>query len=144
MTSHELKSLIASDAIARAAVEAGDDETCAARCRSIAPPVLTSCRVADINIVGMFDNPVDGEAVCQQIEAVAQANPIVKRALKWIVETSSPGLDLGEPKIRHLLILPIASGGVGLTAEQAAPLLKAAERQPNITAADVAVAWRNS
>ena len=144
MSPDALKSLIASDAIARAAVEAGDDETCAARCRSIAPPVLASCKVADINIVGMYDNPADGEAVCQQIEAVAQANPIVKRALKWIVETSSPGLDLGEPKIRHLLTLPIPNGGVGLTAEQAAPLLKAAERQPNITAADVAVAWRNS
>ena len=144
MSPDALKSLIASDAIARAAVEAGDDETCAARCRSIAPPVLASCKVADINIVGMYDNPADGEAVCQQIEAVAQANPIVKRALKWIVETSSPGLDLGEPKIRHLLTLPIPNGGVGLTDEQAAPLLKAAERQPNITAADVAVAWRNS
>ena len=140
----ELKALIAGDPQARAYAEAGNDETCAARCRSIAPPVLASCRVADINIVGMFDDPSAGEAVCQQIEAVAQANPIVKRALKWIVETSSPGLDLGEPKIRHLLTLPIANGGVGLTAEQAAPLLRAAERQPNITAADVAVAWRNS
>ena len=144
MTPQQLKSLILSDSIAKAAADAGDDETCAARCRSIAPPVLVSCRVADINIVGMFDNPADGEAVCQQIEAVAQANPIVKRALKWIVETSSPGLDLGEPKIRHLLTLPIASGGVGLTAEQAAPLLRAAERQPDITPAQVAVAWRNS
>lgn len=143
MSPYELKSLIASDPIARAAVEAGDDETAAARCRSIAPPVLASCRVADINIVGMFDNPADGEAVCQQIETVAQANPIVKRALKWIVETSSPGLDLGDPKIRQLLTLPIADGGVGLTPQQAAPLLRAAERQPDITAAQVAVAWRN-
>ena len=144
MTPEQLKSLILSDSIAKAAAEAGDDETCAARCRLIAPPVLVSCKVADINIVGMYANPADGEAVCQQIEAVAQANPIVRRALKWIVETSSPGLDLGEPKIRHLLTLPIASGGVGLTAEQAAPLLRAAERQPDITAAQVAIAWRNS
>lgn len=144
MTPSELRALIEDDPIARAAAEKGDDETCAARCRSIAPPVLVPCRVADINIVGMFDNPEDGEAVCQQIEAVAQANPIVRRALKWILETSSPGLDLGEPKIRHLLTLPVASGGVGLTSDQASPLLRAAERQPNITAADVAVAWRNS
>lgn len=144
MNQIELKTLIAGDPQARAYAEAGNDESCAARCRSIAPPIIVSCKVADINIVGMYDDPADGEAVCQQIEAVAQANPIVKRALKWIVETSSPGLDLGEPKIRHLLTLPIASGGVGLTSEQAAPLLKAAERQPYITAADVAVAWRNS
>lgn len=144
MTPSELRALIADDPIARAAVEAGDDETAAARCRSIAPPVLVPFKVVDINIVGLFANPADGEAVVQQIEAVAQANPIVHRALKWIVETSSPGLDLGEPKIRHLLTLPIASGGVGLTAEQAAPLLRAAERQPDITAAQVAIAWRNS
>jgi hypothetical protein len=140
----ELKALIQSDPQARAYVEAGNDESCAARCRSIAPPTIVSYKIADINIVGMFDNPADGEAVCQQIEAVAEVNPIVRRAVKWILETSSPGLDLGEPKIRHLLTLPISSGGVGLTAEQAAPLLRAAERQPNITAADIAVAWRNS
>lgn len=144
MSPHELKLLIESDAIAKAAAEAGDDETCAARCRSIAPPILVPFKVVDINIVGLFANPADGEAVVQQIEAVAQANPIIHRALKWIVETSSPGLDLGSTKIRHLLTLPIASGGVGLTAEQAAPLLRAAERQPDITAAQVAIAWRNN
>jgi hypothetical protein len=140
----ELKQLIASDPVAKALADAGDDETCASRCQAIAPPVLVSYRVADINIVGMFDNPADGEAVCQQIESVALTNPIVKRALKWILETSSPGLDLGEPKIRYLLTLPIVNGGIGLTAEQAAPLLKAAERQPTITSAQIAVAWRNS
>lgn len=144
MTPSELRALIEDDPIARAAVESGDDETCAARCRVIADPILESYRVADINIVGMFANPVDGEVVCQQIEAVGQANPIVKRALKWLLDPSSPGLDLGDPKIRNLLTLPIANGGVGLTDEQAAPLLRAAERQPHITAADIAVAWRNS
>jgi len=142
MTPSELKSLIESDAEALALAQAGNDEACAIRCSKIAPKLIVSTRLGDINIVGLFTNPVDGETVCQTIEAVAEQNPIVERAWRWAAP-GAPGIDVGDSKVRTLLVTPLQSGGVGLTPEQAAPILISAESQQTITAAQIAEAWRS-
>lgn len=139
MTPAELLALIDSDQQASALAAAGDDTACAARCVAIAPKVLVSTRLGDINIVGLFDNPADGEAVCQTIEAIADINPVVRRAWRW-AGPSSPGIDVGDAKVRLLLVAPTNAGGIGLTPEQAAPLLAAAEKPQSITAQDVGYA----
>jgi len=141
MTPAELKSLIESDAEATALANAGNDEACAVRCGVIAPKVLVPLRLGDINIISLFANPVDGETVCQTIEAVALQNPIVKRAWRW-AEPGNPGLDVGDVRVRAMLVTPTNLGGVGLTQEQAAPILAAAEQQQRFTAAQIAEAWR--
>ena len=141
MTPEELKQLIQSDQQAAAFATAGNDEACAARCSQIAPKAIHSTRMTDLGILSLFPNPSDGEAVCQQIEAVAKTNPIVARAWKWALPPNE-GIDVGNAKVRQLLTLPVASGGVGLSPQQAAPILAVAESTQTITAADVAVAWR--
>jgi len=142
MTPSELKSLIQSDAEATALANAGNDEACASRCGVIAPKVLIPIRLGDINIVSLFTNPVDGETVCQTIEAVADQNPVVKRAWRWAAP-GAPGIDVGDAKVRAMLVAPTNLGGVGLTQEQAAPILAAAEQQQRFTAAQIGEAWRS-
>lgn len=142
MTPSELKSLIQSDAEATALANAGNDEACAARCGVIAPKVIVPKRLGDINIVSLFANPADGEAVCQIIEAVANSNPVVHRAWRWAAP-AAPGIDVGDPKVRAMLVAPVNLGGVGLTPEQAAPVLAAAEVAQTFTAAQIGEAWRS-
>ena len=142
MSPAELKTLIESDAEATALANAGNDEACAVRCGVIAPKLLVSTRLGDINIVSLFANPVDGETVCQTIEAVAEQNVVVKRAWRWAAP-GAPGIDVGDAKVRAMLIAPTNLGGVGLTPEQAAPLLAAAEEQQRFTAAQIGEAWRS-
>ncbi len=139
MTSIELLALIDSDPTATQFAQSGNDEACAARLREIAPKAIIPKRLGDINIVGLFDNPADGEAVCQTIETVADVNPVVRRAWRWAGPTA-PGIDVGDAKVRLLLVMPTNQGGIGLTEQQAAPLLAAAEVTPAITAQDVGAA----
>ena len=142
MTPAELKTLIESDAEALALAIAGNDEACAVRCAIIAPKRIVSTRLGDINIVGLFANPIDGETVCQTIEAVALQNPVVKRAWRWATP-GAPGIDVGDLKVRAMLVAPTNLGGVGLTQEQAAPIMAAAEQPQTFTSAQIAEAWRN-
>ena len=142
MTPAELKAMIQSDAEATALANAGNDEACAVRCGIIAPKRIVSKRLGDINIVGLFANPIDGETVCQTIEAVAEQNPVVKRAWRWAAP-GAPGIDVGDLKVRAMLIAPTNVGGVGLTQEQAAPIMAAAEQPQTFTSAQIAEAWRN-
>lgn len=142
MTPSELKSLIESDAEATALANAGNDEACAARCGVVAPKRIVSTRLGDINIVGLFTSPIDGETVCQTIEAVAEQNPVVKRAWRWAAP-GAPGIDVGDLKVRAMLVAPTDIGGVGLTQDQAAPIMAAAEHPQTFTAAQIAEAWRN-
>lgn len=140
MTPQELRALIESDPQALSLAQAGAADVCAKRCMEIAPKVIAPTRLGDINIVGLYDNPSDGEAVCQQIETVAESNPVVKRAWRWAAP-GAPGIDVGDAKVRAMLTLAVNQGGVGLTQQQAAPMLAAAEVAPTITGADVTTAY---
>ncbi|TWU22468.1 hypothetical protein Pla52o_35240 [Novipirellula galeiformis] len=140
MTPDELRTLIESDADALRLAQAGAADMCAARCRVIAPKVTRETRATELTIISLYANPMDGENVMQQIEAVAESNSLVKRMLKWM-QPDSDGLDVGDTRTRDMLTLPIESGGIGLTAEQARPILAAAETEPQISGADVSTAY---
>jgi hypothetical protein len=140
MSPTELRALIESDSEALALARSGAADLCAARCVVIAPKVVEPKRLGDINIVQLYADPAVGETVCQTIEAVAQSNPVVKRAWRW-AEPGKPGLDVGDLRVRAMLTLPVEQGGVGLTQQQAAPILACAEVSPVITGADVSTAY---
>ncbi len=140
MTVEDLKKLIESDAEAKALAEAGAADVCAARCRAIAPKLTQLTRVTELTILSLYSNPADAETVLQTIEAVAESNPVVNRVLKWL-QPGAPGIDIGDSRVRQLLVAPVQSGGVGLSAELARPLLAAAEVEPQISGADVSTAW---
>lgn len=140
MTVEDLKKLIESDSEARKLAESGAADLCAARCRAIAAKVTQETRVTELTILSLYANPIDGETVMQTIETVAESNPVVRRILKWL-QPNAPGVDMGDSRVRKLLVAPVQAGGVGLSEEQARPLLAAAEVEPQISGADVSTAW---
>ena len=140
MTVDELRALIESDTEAKALAETGAADLCAARCRAIAPKVTQLTRITELSILSLYSNPVDAENVLQAIETVAAGNPVVNRVLKWL-QPGAPGVDVGDLRVRQLLVAPVQSGGIGLSAELARPLLAAAEVEPQISGADVSTAW---
>lgn len=137
MSPDELKKLIQSDSEALALAVAGADDLCAARCREIAPKVTQETRVSELSILNLYANPIDAVTVLQTIEAVAKTNPVVGYVVKWL-QPGAPGIDIGDARVRQLLVAPVNAGGVGLSAELAKPLLAAAEVAPEISGADVA------
>ena len=139
MTPQELRTLIDSDTEASTLANAGAADMCAARCRAIAPKELIERLVTELSFFKLYAQPADAEAVLQQIETVAQGNAVVERVRKWL-QPGAPGVDVGDPRVRAMLVLPAVDGGIGLTQEQAAPLLTAAEVEPSITGADVSTA----
>lgn len=134
-----LLALIQADATALALAQAGDDTACAARCSALAPPVLQAAMVTERTIFWLYADPTDAETVLQTIAAVAEVNPIVKRVLAWL-QPYAGGVDLGDARVRALLVAPVEAGGIGLAPALAAPLLAAGEAPVVITAADVGAA----
>jgi len=140
MTTDELKALIESDSEATRLASTGAADLCAARCREIAPKVTRQTMVSELSILNVYPNPADAETVLQTIEEVAKANPVVNRVLKWL-QPGAPGIDIGDARVRGLLVAPVQAGGVGLNQELASPLLAVAEVAPEISGADVSTAW---
>ena len=140
MTPDELKTLIASDAEATRLANSGAADLCAARCKAIAPHVPVETRLTELSILNIYTDPEDAEAVLSQVETVSNANPVVRRVLKWL-QPGAPGVDFGDARVRSLLTAPVSRGGIGLTDKQAAPLLQASSAPPTITGEDVSTAW---
>ena len=136
----ELRALIESDIEAKSLAETGAADLCAARCREIAPKVTQLARITELSILSLYGNPVDAVTVLKTIETVAASNPVVGYVLKWL-QPGAPGVDVGDLRVRQLLVAPVQSGGIGLSAELARPLLAAAEVEPQISGADVSTAW---
>lgn len=136
MTNEELRTLIAGDTQASELVSAKAWADCALRCSEIAPPnLIPSMLVTELTMFNYFA-PQDAEDIIQQMETVAESNLIVKRVLKWFYPPAL-GINFAHPTVRTLLVTPINQGGLGFTAEQVAPLLRAGEVSQVITAGDV-------
>lgn len=136
----ELRALIESDSQALSLAQSGAADVCAARCREIAPKETIETRVTELTILSRYSDPADAEAVLRTIETVAQSNPVVARVLKWL-QPGAPGIDIGDARVRGLLVASVNAGGVGLSAELSRPLLAAAEVEPQITGADISTAY---
>jgi len=61
-------------------------------------PVLGS-RYTELGVVAAFENPADGDACLQKLEAAATANTLLARMLNWL-KPGAPGLDFGVPSLR--------------------------------------------
>jgi hypothetical protein len=140
MTPEELRTLVQSDTQATAAKNAGDWQAAAARCVAIAPKRVVSHLIAELGILAAYPNPADAITVLSTIDLVAGTNPVVALAKKWI-QPGAPGIDIGDPRTRGMLTALTHQGGLGLSAELAAPLLALAERPAEITARDVRAAF---
>lgn len=135
MTPAELKSLIDSDTTAAALFAAGNDSACAVRCSEIAPKVTRETRLSRMGILSLYANPADGYTVLATIDAVAQGNPIIAEIRSFMGPGVHPSClpDWSIASIRAALTVAVEAGGLGLTAELAAPILAAVEFPQTIT-----------
>lgn len=145
MKSADLLVLIQSDEQASALFAAGDDTGCAVRCSVIAPKVVRETRLSRLGVRSLYADPTVGQTVLATIDVVAQSNPIIADVRRFAEPGVHPSClpDWGHPSIRSALIAPVEAGGLGLNAEQAAPILAASEYPQTITQDDVA-AVRNA
>jgi hypothetical protein len=138
MSPEELKALILSDTQATELFNDRKDWECSLRCMEIAPRVVRELLLSELGIMALYqDNPVLGETILATIEAVSAQNPIVKRIFKFAGPSSNNLPDWGSTAIRATMLAPTAQGGLGLTEEQAGPILRAAEHPPTITSLDI-------
>lgn len=137
MTPAELLILIKSDPTALALATAGNDESCAARCRTIAPLIDQSKRCTELDF--MENAPLARvEEAMAKIELAAQTNASVKRMLKFM-QPGAVGIDFTISKFKSLL-MDAPPEGCGLTAAQAKNLTDLTKVVQSITAADVGAA----
>lgn len=136
MTDAELYALIQSDPTAKAHADAGRDADCAARCRAIAPPVLTGNQATERSLYDAFADPADAEAILQGLATIGQSNPVVARAASWL-KPDQGGLDVGHATVRTMLDQLAAAAPNVFTAARVAAIKALGETAARISADDV-------
>lgn len=137
MTPQELKVLIESDTEANQCWKDRRDAACANRCAVIAPLVYKECRLRWNRLVALYSSLAIAAAVKAKIEAAAALSPIVMEIAKSLEASSQDPCDIGHQAVRALLTTPVNSGGIGLTTDEAAPLLAAGRQAQTFTTDDV-------
>jgi hypothetical protein len=140
MTPQELKALIESDQQAKTLMQLGNDIGCAARCSEIAPKIPKELRLSIARLLSLYQHNIYlGMAIVAKFRTVAAHNPLVAELLPFMEATAdSIGYpDFSLPPIRQTLTTPEEQGGIGLTPEQALPILSAGEQSQVITPLEV-------
>jgi hypothetical protein len=142
MSPEELRALIESDSEALQLASTGAADLCAARCRAIAPKVTQETRLRWNRIFDLYGSNLARAATVQsKIKAAGQKSELVAEIVESLKASSQDPCNIGSPTVRFLLTASTESGGIGLTQEEAHPLLAAAEVEPQISGADVSTAW---
>jgi hypothetical protein len=135
----QLRQLIASDPEASAAFNQKRYGDCAVRCSAIAPKITKPLPLSKMGIIALYrDDPSLAAHVLAALESAAKVNPIISVMVSFMgpgnPENSYP--NFGDPNVRAALtaMQPV---GLGLTPQQAAPLLAAGEQPDTITGQDV-------
>lgn len=138
MKPEELLNLIKSDSIATALIEKADDFMCAERCSLIAPKIRKELFISRLGILELYShNPMLGISVLNKIDNAAINNPIVKEIVSFMKPESFSLPDFSLNSIRNALIAPLDMGGVGLTYEEAFPILEAGVQSQEIKPIEV-------
>ncbi len=137
MNTAELKALIESDQQAREHFAAGRDIQCAERCSEIAPQVYKECRLRWNRLAALYSNLATAASVKAKIDAAAAGNPIVAEIAASLRADSQDPCDIGYATVRALLTASTNQGGIGLTTDEAAPLLAAGRQSQVITTNEV-------
>ena len=140
MSPTELKQLIESDTLAASLFVQSRDADCAARCSVIAPKVPRELRLSFTRLLSLYQADIQlGMLVVNKLRSVAAHNPLVKEIIPFMEAwTDANGYpDFSLPPIRQTLTSPEEQGGIGLTLEQAAPILLAGEQSQTITPLEV-------
>lgn len=140
MTPQELKQLIHSDEVALDLFKQARDSDCASRCSIIAPKVAKELRLSIARLLALYQHDIQlGMTIITKFRTVAAHNQLVAELLPFMeANADSIGYpDFSLPPIRQTLTTPEEQGGIGLTLEQAAPILLAGEQSQTITPLEV-------
>ena len=81
-----------------------DDEIAAAELNAEnITEVISETRVTELDILRAFDDPRDGHAALDKMEAAALMDALVARTLQWLGPQASKGLDVGNQAVREKL-----------------------------------------
>jgi hypothetical protein len=136
----QIQSLIASDAVAQGHFDAGRFGDCAVRLSEIAPPIPKRLQISQMGMLDLYrTNPMLGNLVLDALEQAALSNPVIRRMLPFMGPSTGPESlpDFSLAEIRRALCSPPELGGLGFTAEQAGPLLRAGEQKDIFTGRDI-------
>lgn len=134
-----LRQLIAADQQAAAALAQGRYGDCAIRCCEIAPRVPRSLPLSFMGIIAVYRDDLQlGGEVITALQTVAYVNPIIGLMVSFMTREAAVDArpDFGDPSIRAALTAP-QPHGLGLTPQQAAPLLAAGQQPDTITGRDI-------
>lgn len=147
MTPQEIRTEILASQELRGLIESGQDESVARQLTETMPGKIVPLRISELGLLALYADPTQGETVLQTIEAVAEANPIIRRVLKFmqpgVPESSLPDFSL--PGVRLALKAPVEMGGLGLSDALAQPLIDAMTVADVVSAIEVSeavAAWR--
>lgn len=109
------------------------DEDCAAACNdgvgTYAVTVIEPTKIDELDVLGAFADPADGEALLQKLEAVAESNAVVKRALKNLPQGEG-GVDVGHSLVRATLDALVGTAGITQEEIDAIKSLAETKRSP--------------
>jgi hypothetical protein len=140
MTPQELKALIESDPQAKALAKAGNDYQCAIRCSEIAPKLPKQLKLSFAGLLSLYQHDTAlGMAIIEKLRQVSAHNKLVAELLPFMAATADATgwPDFSLPPIRQTLVTPEEHGGIGLTPQQASPILSAGEQTRTITPLEV-------
>jgi hypothetical protein len=134
-----LRQLIKLDEQATALFQQGRYGDCAVRCVELAPKVPKPLQISKLGIIAIYSHDSAMAAqVLAALESAAKVNPIISVMVSFMgpgnPESSLP--NFGDPNVRAALTAPQPMG-LGLTPQQAAPLLAASEQPDTITGQDI-------
>jgi hypothetical protein len=92
----------------------------------------------ELGVIGAFSDPTDAHVCLLKLEAMAEANPVFKRIMKWL-GPGSKGLDFGNATVRAQLDA-ICSGGV-ISSTELASLKSLGEKTVEVSINDISSAW---
>lgn len=99
---------------------------CAARVNAIAPPKAKVCPLSRLGIIALHRaNGNLAATVLQKLDAAAQINPMIAEVVQFMKAEARELPDFGIEEIRQALVAPVSFGGVGLTSQEAEPILAA-------------------
>lgn len=140
MTPEAIRNAVLASPELKTLAEAGIDNQLAALLTEQQPAVpKPGTRIGELGIYNLL-GPLDGEALLQGLEAVAQSQqpvaPVIKRILRWL--QSPEGVDVGNESLQGQLQALADAGAV--SPASAAALIAHGSHKPPITVDEVSAA----
>ena len=135
----DLLALIHSDSLALEHFNLAQDAACATRCSSIAPKLQKELRLSELGILNLYQSDLQtGILILERIKDVAPQNKLVEKIKAFMQPGTNPESypDLSNAQIRIALTADIPYG-LGLTIDQARPILEAGEQMQIISPVEV-------